>query len=188
MFVNLCNIRGYSGYAKAVRELVFAMAKEYPACTMDFNQMGYLPDRIYPLLLGILRNFLFRITLLDNFYLKGNTLMKNKKIPLEKAMETAKEVFLENNIAFEIKNNGYHFVIRTENNRYDFWPTSGKFMVNSSGKSVQGGLTKLVSEIIKSRKSFEDTIFEKDIEEMTREELISTIEVLCKKINELSKK
>lgn len=50
MFITIDQIRGYSGYATATRNLALAMSKEYPVSCMDFNQIGYLPEAIYPLL------------------------------------------------------------------------------------------------------------------------------------------
>jgi len=52
MFYTIDNVRGFSGYSKAVRELAFAMSKKTSVKCVDFVQRGYLPDRIYTLLLG----------------------------------------------------------------------------------------------------------------------------------------
>lgn len=51
MFITIDNIRGGSGYAKAIRELAFAMSKLTDVSCTDFNQIGYIPDKIYPLIL-----------------------------------------------------------------------------------------------------------------------------------------
>lgn len=113
---------------------------------------------------------------------------KKRKVDLERVLNISKEVFSENNIPFEIKNNGYHIIIRTGGNRYDFWPTSGKFMVNNDFKVQSGGITKLVEKISEDRYMEKkednlDAIFSKDLNDMTRSELISTIELLCDFIN-----
>jgi len=108
---------------------------------------------------------------------------KKNKTPLEPAMEITSEVLRENNIAFEVKNKGYHISIRTDKNRYDYWPTTGKWMKNSDFKIQTGGITQLVEEILEEKKLHQDDIvdriFSKDIEVMDTEELKETIYLLC---------
>jgi len=110
----------------------------------------------------------------------------NKNPSLCKALPVVKEVLLENNIPFEIKNNGYHIIIRTGSHRYDFWPTSGKWMIDSDFKVKTGGLNKLLEKIFKSPVKNDDPldkIFSKDIDDMTTGELKDTITLLCDFIN-----
>ena len=116
---------------------------------------------------------------------------KKNNIPIEKALSITKEVLLENNIPFEVKNNGYHFIIRTESHRYDYWPTSGKWMVDSNFKINYGGIVILMKEIDKNRVPAENgkisyglkNLFMKDLQDMKKTELINTIEELCDFIN-----
>lgn len=107
-----------------------------------------------------------------------------------KVIKNTKDVLLENNIAFEVKNNGFHFIIRTENNRYDYWPTSQKYMVNSNFKIKHGGLTALIeeikAEIIPAKDKMD--IFEIDIDDMSVDKLKETIIFLCDELNKLTEK
>jgi glycosyltransferase involved in cell wall biosynthesis len=52
MFYTIDNIRGFSGYSKAVRELALAMSKKTFVKCIDFTPTGYLPEAIQPLILG----------------------------------------------------------------------------------------------------------------------------------------
>lgn len=39
----------------------------------------------------------------------------------------SKRMLEEFGVKFTIHNNGYHFIIHTEKQRIDFWPSTGKF-------------------------------------------------------------
>ena len=112
---------------------------------------------------------------------------KQHNPPIDKALPAVKEVLLENNLPFEIKNKGYHIIIRTQDHRYDFWPTSGKWMIDKDFVFRYGGLTKLIDKVLddnfESVDSDYDKIFETDFDDKTTGELKDTIKFLCDYIN-----
>lgn len=110
------------------------------------------------------------------------------KMPLLNIVEKTKEILLENNIPFEIKNNGERFVIRTQNNLYYYYTGYGRFMINESGIMDCGGITLLIKKIIEDRLSEkENTVFEGDLFEMSREELLQVVYKLSNKLNKMKK-
>lgn len=116
---------------------------------------------------------------------------KTKLLPeqVKKTVATTKEVLLENNIPFEVKNNGFHFIVRTHTHRYDYWPTSGKYMIDSNYQIRLGGLTPIIEHINDNKSDKTDVldIFDKDIDDMNTDELKKTIYALCEKLNEVCK-
>lgn len=110
----------------------------------------------------------------------------------EKIIESAKKFLTENGFKFNVKNKGFHFQVFTGNGEEtcDFWPTgnkgSGKFMFRDKPVEI-GNVIILLQKIKSSKIESSGVLFEKDILEMSVDELRSTIYMLCEKLNKAVK-
>lgn len=101
-------------------------------------------------------------------------LIKNAEIELKKA-----------GIEFETRNNGVHLMVFNSNReRYDFWPSTYKSMKTGGGQPViHGGVSDLIKQIKTDNAKNNGIQLEKDIDDMTKEELKDTILILVDRLN-----
>lgn len=109
--------------------------------------------------------------------------MITKKERKQQQIKNALDSLIKNRVDFYTKTDGVHIIITADlGRRIDYWPSTGKYMVNNVVKTCS------VSEIVKlSKSNTEDTkietLLQKDVNEMTNAELKETIIILCEVLN-----
>lgn len=88
----------------------------------------------------------------------------------EELKKTAADELQKAGICFKLLNNGNHFrVSGSIGERYDFWPSTSKFMKTGTCHVVRGDVKDLIEIIKMSEAKAESVHLEKDLETMATE-------------------
>ena len=112
----------------------------------------------------------------ESFFSTTNALKKQRCEELKSFLESRE-------IRFITFNNGIHFSIYNPNFSGDYWPSTYRTFDQTSGKSGKMQLHKLM-EILSEPPDIEE-LMEKDIDEMSKKELIEVIKILISRLNSI---